>query len=307
MQECERSALLAVASRTAERAQEYAAKWNIPESFGSYESLLEDPRIDVIYNSLPNDLHCEWTVKALRAGKHVLCEKPLAMSADEAREMIAACDRNGVLLMEAFMYRLHPMWRAVLRLVEEGAIGELVAVDSVFSYFNDDPGNIRNIRDAGGGALYDIGCYPINVARMLFGGEPTAIQSSVRRDPAAGVDIVTSAILEFESGTATFLCSTRMEPDQRVDIYGTQGRLIVEIPFNIPPDRPTRVLQIEGGDPPIAPGMQVHEFATADPYSVQADEFSRAIRSGGVVPIPTSDAVGNLTVIDTIFARAGRS
>lgn len=199
------------------------------------------------------------------------------------------------------MYRQHPLWVETERLVTSGAIGELQVVDIVFSYFNDDSTNIRNIREVGGGALYDIGCYAINASRMLFGSEPTAVKASIRRDETMGVDIVTSAILRFGKGTATFVCSTRMEPDQRVDIYGTRGRLTVEIPFNIPPDRPTRV--IEASDR----GVEVHEVSTADPYTVQADAFSRALRAGDAIPVSPEDAVANLEVIERIFADAGES
>ena len=152
----------------------------------SYEALLADPDIDAVYIPLPNHLHAEWTIEAARAGKHVLCEKPLAMTAAEAQGMVDACREAGVLLMEAFMYRLHPSWIAVRDLVASGRIGRLQAVDSWFSYFNDDPANIRNIREAGGGALYDIGCYSVNLSRMLFGGEPVRVQAAIVRDPDLG-------------------------------------------------------------------------------------------------------------------------
>lgn len=207
--------------------------------------------------------------------------------------------------MEAFMYRHHPLWVETMRLIEDGAIGELTVVDTIFSYFNDDPENIRNIPEVGGGALYDIGCYAINAARMLFGTEPTVVKSSLLRDQNMGVDIVTSAIMRFGTGTASFVCSTRMEPDQRVDIYGTGGRLTVEIPFNIPPDRPTRLLETRGGDAPVAPNTIVHEIPPADPYTVQVDAFSRAIRTNSPVPVAPQDAVANLEVIETILAEAG--
>lgn len=305
MQESELSPVTAIASRSADRAAEAAEALGIPRSYGSYEELLADEDIEAVYIPLPNHLHPEWTIAAAEAGKHVLCEKPMAMTTEEAREMIGVCERAGVRLMEAFMYRHHPLWVETRRLIGDGAIGELSVIDAVFSYFNDDPGNIRNIVEAGGGALYDIGCYPINVARMLFGMEPTAVRGSIRRDEEMGVDIVTSAILRFGEGTASFVCSTRMEPDQRVDIYGTEGRLTVEIPFNIPPDRPTRLLRTAGGEPPEAPDTTVHEIAPANQYGVQADAFSRAIRTDSPVPVLPEDAVANLEVIEKIFADAG--
>lgn len=305
MQESQLSPVAAIASRSEDRAAAAAEELGIPNAYGSYEELLADEDIEAIYIPLPNHLHRQWTIAAAQAGKHVLCEKPMAMTSDDAREMIRACEQAGVKLMEAFMYRHHPLWVETRRLVDGGAIGDLTVIDSVFSYFNDDPTNIRNIVEAGGGALYDIGCYPINVARMLFGTEPTEVKGSIRRDEEMGVDIVTSAVLRFGAGTASFVCSTRMEPDQRVDIYGTEGRLTVEIPFNIPPDRPTRLHQTAGGEPPVAPNTTVHEIPPADQYAVQADAFSRAIRTDSPVPLPPEDAVSNLEVIEKIFADAG--
>lgn len=296
----------AIASRSADRARDIAGGLGIPKSYGSYEDMLADPDIEAVYNPLPNHLHPEWTIAAAEAGKHVLCEKPLAMTSAEAKTMISVCEKAGVKLMEAFMYRLHPMWAAVVEMVREGVIGEVRAVNTVFSYFNDDPTNIRNIPEAGGGALYDIGCYAVSVARLVFASEPTEVKASVQRDERFGTDVVTAALLDFGGRKASLLCSTQMEDDQRVDIYGTKGRLVVEIPFNIPPDRPTRVLQVAGGSPPVSPDVVVHEFEAADPYAVEADAFSMAIRSGAPVPIPPDDAVANLEVIEAIFADANR-
>jgi predicted dehydrogenase len=205
--------------------------------------------------------------------------------------------------MEAFMYRLHPMWRRVRTLVDEGAIGELLAIQSFFSYRNVDPTNIRNIAAFGGGAVMDIGCYPINVARWMFDAEPDGVAAAVRRDPDFGTDVLTSAVLDFSGRQASFTCSTQIEDHQRVDLVGTAGRLVAEIPFNIPPDRPTRILHVAGGNPPVAPAIDVVEVPAADPYGVQADAFATAIREGTPVPIPPSDAVGTLTVIERILAH----
>jgi len=218
--------------------------------------------------------------------------------------MIQACEAEGVLLMEAFMYRLHPTWEAVRELLASGRIGELKTVQSWFSYFNDDPNDIRNQLDAAGGALYDIGCYCVNLSRMLFGAEPIRVQGSVTRDPVTGVDTLTSGILDFDNGIASFTCSTRAEPDQRVHIYGTEGRISLEIPFNIPWDRPTRVFVTAGGDPPVRPETEVLTFDPANEYSIQAERFAAAALDGGPVPIPPSDAVDNLRVIEELF-RAG--
>lgn len=305
MRAAEISRVDAIASRSFESAQRAAEDLDIPKAFGSYEDLLADPDIEAVYIPLPNHLHLEWAKAAAAAGKHILCEKPLAMTSDQAREMVGACESAGVLLMEAFMYRLHPMWAKVRELVDSGAIGEVGSIQTVFSYFNDDPTNIRNIPEVGGGALFDIGCYAINVARMLFGSEPTAVKASIRRDESLGTDVVTSALLDFGGRHATFTCSTQLEPDQRVDIHGDAGRLVVEIPFNIPPDRLTKVIQVAGGVPPVSPALEIHEVPSANQYTIQADAFSRAIRAGAPAPTAPSDAVANIEVIERIFADAG--
>jgi len=304
MKKSELSRVDAIASRSADRAASVASDLGIPRSHGSYEALLADPGIEAVYIPLPNHLHAEWTIAAAEAGKHVLCEKPLAMTAAQAEGMIAACDTAGVYLMEAFMYRLHPLWLKTKQMVDGGAIGDVRALRAVFSYFNDDPSDIRNKTESGGGALYDIGCYAVSAARLIFGSEPTSVNASILRDERFGTDIVTSALLEFGDRHATFVCSTQMEPDQRVDIYGTKGRLVIEIPFNIPPDMPTRLLQVAGGSPPVDPDVVIHEIATADPYTVEADAFSRAVRDGTPVPVPVTDTVANLEVIEAIFAAA---
>jgi predicted dehydrogenase len=307
MRRARRCEVLAIASRDPDRARAVATELGIPRAYGSYEELLADPDVDAVYVPLPNHLHPAWTAAAARAGKHVLCEKPLAMTAAEAQSMVDTCRAAGVLLMEAFMYRLHPSWVAARGLVASGRIGRLRAVDSWFSYFNDDPTNIRNIRDVGGGALYDIGCYSVNLSRMLFGTEPIRVQAAVTRDAASGVDTLTSGILEFEAGVATFTCSTRTEPDQRVHIYGTEGRISIDIPFNIPPDRPTSLSVVAGGDPPVAPATERLSFPTADPYAVEADAFAGALLAGDPVPVPPDDAVANLAVIERLFAAADAS
>ena len=297
-----RCTVVAIASRDSGRAAAVAAELGIPRAHGSYEALLADPEVDAVYIPLPNHLHAEWTIAAARAGKHVLCEKPLALTAADAERMEAVCRAEGVQLMEAFMYRLHPSWMAVQEIVSSGRIGRLVAIDSWFSYFNDDPSNIRNGRETGGGALYDIGCYCVNLSRMLFAAEPGYVQAWLRRDPTTGVDVVTSAILGFDDGVATFTCSTRSESDQRVHIYGTEGRISVAIPFNIPPDRPTEIALTAGGDPPVAPATQIVRFPAADPYALEAERFAAAILDHVPLPVPPGDAVANLRVMERIFA-----
>jgi predicted dehydrogenase len=299
--------VVAIASRDAALARSVAGELGIAKAHGSYEALLADPDVDAVYIPLPNHLHATWAIAAADAGKHVLCEKPLALSAADAEGMIEVADRAGVLLMEAFMYRLHPSWVAVRELIASGRIGSLVAVQSWFSYFNDDPVNIRNIVEVGGGALYDIGCYSINLSRMLFGAEPQRVDGVIVRDPATGTDVVTSGILGFGTGLASFTCSTRAEDDQRVHVYGTSGRISVEIPFNIPPDRPTRIFVSAGGDPPVAPLTETITFDVADPYTVEADAFAIAVLEGRPAPVPPADAVANLRVIEALVAAAGPS
>jgi predicted dehydrogenase len=304
IQAAARCDVTAIASRSTERAQEWATSLGIPTAHGSYEELLADDGVDAVYIPLPNHLHSEWTIAAARAGKHVLCEKPLALTTADALQMVEVCEAEGVQLMEAFMYRLHPSWVAVRELVGNGRIGTLRAVDVWFSYFNDDAENIRNIRDVGGGALWDIGCYAVNVARLLFGDEPRRVEASVFRDGPAGVDILTSGLLEFDAGIASFAVSTRTEPDQRVHVYGSDGRISVAIPFNIPPALPTEVHLTHGGDPPVAPATETLRFDPIDQYTIQAEVFAAAVLDGTPLPFPPADAVANTRAIESVFAAA---
>jgi len=299
-----RADVVAIASRDAEVARGVAARLGIPTGLGSYDALLNHPDVDAVYVPLPNHLHSEWTIRALEAGKHVLCEKPLALSAADAERMVSTAERTGRVLAEAFMYRHHPTWMAVQELVASGRIGELTAVDSWFSYFNNDPANIRNILSYGGGALWDIGCYSVNLSRWLFGAEPESVAASMMRDPVSRVDVLTTGFLSFPAGRASFTCGTRVEPDQRVHVYGTGGRIVIEIPFNIPPDRSTRVFLTAGGDPPVAPATEVLEFAPADPYEREVDAFAATVLDGVPPVVPASDAVAGARVIEWLFAAA---
>jgi predicted dehydrogenase len=304
IQRAEHCEVAAIASRDSALGARVAAELGIPTAHGSYEALLADPEVEAVYIPLPNHLHASWAIAAMEAGKHVLCEKPLAMTAADAERMIAVAERAGVRLMEAFMYRLHPSWVAVRELVASGRIGRLTAVQSWFSFYNDDPANIRNILDAGGGAMYDIGCYCVNLSRMLFEAEPDRVAAVIVRDPVGGIDVVTAGILGFGPGVAGFICSTRAEDDQRVHIVGTTGRISIEIPFNIPPDRPTRIFVAAGGDPPVAPHIETITFPAADPYTVEADAFATAILEDRPVPVDPADGVANLRVIERVFTSA---
>jgi predicted dehydrogenase len=303
MQLGERCEIVAIASRDPGRAKEAAAQFHIPNAFGSYEEMLADSSIDAIYNPLPNHLHVPWSIKAAEAGKHVLCEKPIAMSAQEARQLIEARDRTRVKIGEAFMVRAHPQWLRARELVRSGAIGELRAIVSIFSYFNRDPKNVRNIASIGGGGVYDIGCYPITMARFLFEREPTRVAAAIERDPEMHTDRLSSALLDFAPGQATFTCSTQLVPFQRMQIMGTKGRIDMEIPYNIPPDRPSRIF-IDDGSELGGRSARAEEFATVDQYTIQGDAFSRAIQEDGEVPVPLENALGNMRVIDAVFRAA---
>lgn len=301
MQKGERGLIAAIASRNLRNAQEAAAKLGIEKAFGSYEELLADQSIDAVYNPLPNHLHVPWTAKAAEAGKHVLCEKPIALSAAEAETLIAVRDRTGAKIGEAFMVRTHPQWLRVRELVRTGAIGELRSITAAFSYFNVDPNNIRNMADIGGGAMMDIGCYPINISRFLFEREPVRVAAIVDRDPAMRTDRLASAMLDFSPGQATFTCSTQMVPFQRVEVLGTTGRIEVEIPFNAPPDKPTRIF-IDDGSELAGRKARMEEFPICDQYTIQGDVFSQAIQEDLPVPVPLEDAVANMAVIDAVLA-----
>jgi predicted dehydrogenase len=299
--------IAAIASRDVRKAQQTAAALGIPKAYGSYEELLADPQIDAIYNPLPNHLHVPWSIRCAEAGKHVLCEKPLALDAAEARELLQAQARTGVKMGEAFMVRTHPQWLRVRDLVRGGRIGELRAAMGFFSYFNRDPANIRNVREWGGGGLFDIGCYPIHTSRFIFGEEPRRVAALLERDPDMHTDRLTSAMLHFPSGQAIFTCSTQLVPYQRMQFFGTRGRIEIEIPFNAPPDRPCRILVDDGSDLSGA-GIQTETFPVCDQYTIQGDLFSQAVRGEGQAPVPIADAVRNMAVIDALFrsAESGR-
>ncbi len=298
MQQCTLGRVTAIASRDSQKSRQAAASLAIPRAYGSYEELLEDPEIDAVYNPLPNHLHLPWTLKAAAAGKHVLCEKPVGMNASECRQLIEARDHHGVKIGEAFMIRSHPQWLRARELVQNGGMGKLRSVITAFSYNNQNPQNIRNIPEYGGGALMDIGCYAIQISRWMFAEEPTAVQSAIDRDPAMHTDRLTSALLTFPSGHAIFTCSTQLIPYQRVQLLCTEGRVEIEIPFNAPPDRPSRIFI----DTPH--GQSTEEFPACDQYTLQGDAFSRAILDNTEVPTPLEDALRNMEVIDRVFANA---
>jgi predicted dehydrogenase len=293
----------AIASRDGARAQTAAKQLQIPRAYGSYEELLADPDIEAIYNPLPNELHVPWTEKALAAGKHVLCEKPIALNAEEAQRLVEARAKSGKLVAEAFMVRHHPQWRRTREIVRSGAIGDVGAVQTLFTYRLLDPGNVRN-RPPGGGGLYDIGCYAIVTARYVFGEEPKRVAASLDRDPTFGTDRLVSAIVEFPGGRhLVFSAATQHAGAQRVTITGTAGRIEVKIPFNAPIDRPTQIV-IDTGADLVGGGARTEEFPVCDQYTLQGDAFAQAVRGDAPLEYSLEDAVANMRVIDACFRAA---
>lgn len=305
MKKGERTQIAAIASRNVDRARQAAETLGIPKAYGSYEELLADPAIDAIYNPLPNHLHVPWSIRAAEAGKHVLCEKPIALTAKEGEKLIHARDAAKVKIGEAFMVYTHPQWLRARELVRQGEIGELRAITSTFSYFNPDPKNIRNIPEFGGGGVMDIGCYPITLSRFFFEREPARVVALIERDPKLGTDRLSSALLDFASGRCVFTCSTQLVPYQRMQIFGTRGRIEIEIPYNVPPDRPSRIF-IDDGSQLAGASARIEEFPAADQYTLQGDAFSKAIQEDTEVPVPLENALGNMRVIEAVL-RSGET
>ena len=297
--------ILALASRNLGKAQEVCEKLSIPKAYGSYEELLSDPEIDAVYNPLPNHLHVPWTIKAAKAGKHVLCEKPIALDTEEASLLLSVQLETGVFIQEAFMVRDNPQWHWVRDRIQEGAIGELKVIQSAFSYMNRDPNNIRNMADIGGGGIYDIGCYPVFISRMLFGEEPVEVTSLIERDPDFKTDRLASGIMKFPSGQSSFICSTQLVPYQRVQVLGSEKRIEVEVPFNAPNEMPCRVF-LDDGTANHGRFKIVEDLPVCDQYTKQAEAFEAKILSGKIDQAPLKDAIKNMCVIDALY-RAGNT
>ena len=298
MQKCEHAEVTAIASRDLGRAQEAAARLGIPVAYGSYEQLLADPSLDLIYNPLPNHMHVPWSIRAAEAGKHVLCEKPAGLDPAEVLRLIDARDRARVKIGEAFMIHVHPQWLRTREIVQSGEIGELRSMHCVFSFFNRDAANIRNKPEYGGGALMDIGCYPIHASRWIFGAEPRGVSARIERDPDFGIDHTISGLLDFPNGQALFTTSMQMNPFQRVHFFGAKGHIEIEIPFNAPPDRETRIFVRVGTND------RTETFPICDQYTLQGDAFARAILDDTEVPVPLENALGNMRVMETLLQSA---
>jgi len=302
MQQGEYCDIVAISSRDQKNAQTAAERLNIPRAYGSYQELLADPDIEAIYNPLPNHLHVPWSVKALEAGKHILCEKPISMSVLEAEELVTVAQKHPQLkVMEAFMYRYHPQWQRARQMIVEGKIGELMTIQSFFGYYNLDPENVRNIANIGGGGLMDIGCYCISLSRYIFDAEPHRVCGLMRFDNEFKTDRLTTGILDFGERISTFTCATQLEGYQRVNIYGTEGRIEIEIPFNAPSDRPCRIFHQKQGE------IEEILFDTCNQYTIQGDLFSQAVLNNTEVPTPLVDAVSNMRVIEAIVMSSESS
>jgi predicted dehydrogenase len=291
--------IIAIASRNLSRAQKIALELTILKAYGSYQELLDDPDIDAIYIPLPNHLHVPWAIKALEAGKHVLCEKPIGLSGVEALKLFeVARTKPRLKIMEAFMYRVHPQWQYSKKLVHDGRIGNLQNIHSFFSYHNIDSSNIRNKPEYGGGGLMDIGCYCVSLARFLFDAEPERVQAHLQFDPIMKTDRIASGILDFNIGSSTFTCSTQLMPYQRVNILGDAGRVEIEIPFNAPFDKITRIWHY------TSDGKEEITFKPVDQYTIQGDLFSKSIIDDAELPNSLLDAINNMKVIDALIKSA---
>lgn len=287
--------LTSIASRNLNKAKNIAEQFQIPNFYGSYQELLDDKDIEAVYIPLPNHLHVPWAIKALKAGKHVLIEKPIALSSIEALKLLEeAKNHPGLKIMEAFMYKFHPQWIKVKKMINSGEIGKLKTIQSSFSFFDDNPKSIVNNKEYGGGSLMDIGCYPISVSRFLFDEEPKSVSASIEYHPDFKVDILASVIMDFEHGTSTFFSSIQMIDHQMVKIFGEKGSIEFEIPFNPPADQPVRIWLVNQDV------KKEIEFEVCDQYSLQLDMFSLAIVEGKKVPIGLEDAVDNMIVIEKI-------
>jgi predicted dehydrogenase len=294
----------AIASRDLSKAREAARELGLAKAYGAYDALVADPDIDAVYIPLPNHLHVEWATRAAEMGKHVLCEKPIGLTAADAEHLIRVRDRTGVLIQEAFMVRTHPQWLRARAIAASGQIGDVRSIVGNFSFFNDDPHNIRHKKEYGGGGILDIGCYLVNTARMIYGAEPRRVCALIEESERFGIDWLASMMLDFgDARHAIGTCSMQLAYGQRIVISGSLGRVEIEIPFNAPADRPCRIF-VEDAPPGEVPTRRIVELDICDQYTIQGDLFSQAVRDGKPAPYPLEDSVKNMRVIDALF-RSG--
>jgi predicted dehydrogenase len=307
MAKCPEFQLHAIASRSEDKAAKAAEKLSVPVSYETYEKLLSDPSIDAVYIPLPIAMHAEWSIRALNSGKHVLCEKPIALSEAEAREIAEVQRYTGLIVAEATMIRRHPQWRYVKEQIASNRIGKLRSIEFTVTYGNFDPGNIRNIKHLGGGALLDVGCYGVNVARWLFGEEPLAVVAMAEIDPDFGTDRLISAILRFRQGQAVITTGTQQAEYEGARIIGTAGSIELSVPLKSPPDYQCRV-EVDDRRDPFGSGCGVEVFEIADQFTLQAENFCHAVLLGEPVENPLHDAILNMRVLDGIrrSVRSGR-
>jgi predicted dehydrogenase len=297
IQDAENCVVAAVASRDLARAREMADRFSAPHAFGSYEEMLASDKIDAVYIPLPTSQHIEWAIKAADAGKHVLCEKPIALKAGEIDGLIAARDRNKVIISEAFMVTYAPVWRKVRSLIAEGAIGKLRHVQGVFTYFNRDPGNMRNIPELGGGGLPDIGVYPTISTRFSTGKEPLRIQAVTERDPEFGTDIYSSVKADFGDFELSFYISTQMANRQLMVFHGTEGFIEVKSPFNADRWGPEEIELSNRGHNQST----IFRFQDSRQYRKQAEAFARAAKGEQEEIVTLENSRLNQKVIDAIY------
>ncbi|SES17960.1 Predicted dehydrogenase [Gracilibacillus ureilyticus] len=301
IKESETGEVYAIASRNVDNAKETAEKLAIPVAYGSYEELLADPDIEAVYIPLPNHLHKEWSIKAMEAGKHVLCEKPIALNAKEAEEMIDASKKAGVILAEAFMYRYHPRYRMIEEKIQSGAIGEIRGIHGVFTFNSAGAKeNVRFKKEWGGGSLYDVGVYPISAARMILKQEPEAATvHALFSEQHGDVDMMASGLLEFENGVAlTFDCGMWADFRNRLEILGTEGKIEVPSAFVVNQNEQDHFYVH------TSEGTEEVEVPYVNQYALQADVIGQSIRSGEELPFPSDDAIQNMKVLDACLASA---
>jgi len=288
--------VIGIASRNMDKAKRVAKQFDIPKYYGDYSDLLNDPEIEAVYIPLPNHLHITWAINALKCGKHVLVEKPIALTSKDAQKLLKESLKYPKLkIMEAFMYKYHPQWIKVKEMINDGDIGELKAIQSSFSFFDDDASSIVNKKEFGGGSLMDIGCYPISISRLLFDEEPKSVMAKMEYDPEFKVDIISSVILDFNRGSSTFISATQIAENQEVSVLGTKGSIRFEIPFNPPPNKPVKIW-LHKDDV-----QKEFEFEICDQYTLQVDEFSFAILEDKKVATGLEDAVNNMIIIEKLI------
>ncbi len=286
--------VVALASRSEEKAQQAAKEYAIERSYGSYEALLDDPQVEAVYISLPNHLHAEWIKRAADAGKHVICEKPLALNADEAQDCLTYAADKGITVMEAFMYRLHPQWLHVQKIIRQREIGSIHLVEAFFGYNNTDPSNIRNQPDTGGGALLDVGCYAVSASRFLTASEPQRVISLSQIDATFGTDVLFTGMLDFGGARATFTVATQTFSYQRVVVHGSSGVITLTIPFNAHADTDAEVIVT------TRVGTRKVYLPPEDQYILEFEAFALAVKNQETPPISPADTINNMKVLDAL-------